>query len=80
MFLIGTVFVVGSAVLMGVNRLRDLLDERLPKPQPSDDDQPLRLRIKDWSAWRQDSSAKPAPETTKPAPAATEPKRRDDRG
>src|SRR5690242_10308585 len=71
MFLIGTVFVVGSAVLMGINRLHDLLEERLPKPPHSEDEQPLRNRIKDWSSWRRNQATATPPATT-PAAAAFE--------
>jgi hypothetical protein len=72
MFLIGTVFVVGSALLIAINRVGDLLDERLPKPPlaPGEEARPLRHRITDWSAWRREHAA--AKSDASPPPPATE--------
>jgi hypothetical protein len=78
MFLIGTVFVVGSAVLMGINRLHDLLDERLPRSPHLEDEQPLRHRIKDWTSWRRDHAATNAQGVSRAA-AAYEGAKDDDR-
>ena len=54
MFLIGTVFVVGGMLVMAVNRLRDLLDERLPNApaKPGDAKEAMPTQPTDWAAWR----------------------------
>lgn len=62
MFLIGTVFVVGGVLLTAVNRVRSVLEDRLPTPPPPDADPGSREQITDWSAWRRDRGRQRASE------------------
>jgi hypothetical protein len=65
MFLIGTVFVVGGVLLTAVNSLRNLLEDRLPKPpRPPAADSESSKRTTDWSAWRRDHAKQTSDEAS----------------